>query len=58
MNMNSVRKGLRNGDLEKDTYGRLICVPCEQSLATQDNPSEIGSLRVCPSCEEEWRELR
>ncbi len=56
--MQSVRKGLRDGDLEKDTYGRVLCVPCQKSLTTQDNPDELGSIRLCPDCGEEWRELR
>ncbi len=28
--MKSVRKALRKGDLEKDTYDRLVCSECEK----------------------------
>jgi len=55
--MDSVRKGLRAGDIEKDTYDRLICAECEQQLSTQDDPDEVYSLRVCPECGREWRQL-
>lgn len=54
----SVRRGLRDGDIEKDTYERLTCGTCEKALKTRNDPDEIGSLRVCPDCGREWRELR
>ena len=56
--MDSVRKALRSGDLEKDVYGRLNCADCEAELATTNDPDEIGSVRRCPECEEEWKELQ
>ena len=55
--MTSVRKGLRSGDLEKDTYERLTCTNCGEVLDTRNDPDEIGTLRVCPSCESEWTEV-
>lgn len=55
--MTSVRKGLRSGELEKDTYERLTCAVCEQELATQNDPDEVGKVRVCPDCGREWREV-
>lgn len=56
--METVRKGLRDGDIEKDTYERLTCAECEQNLATRNDPEEIGSVRACPECGTEWKELR
>lgn len=56
--MKSVRKALRDGDIEKDTYGRLLCGDCEKNLQTKNEPSEIGVLRVCPECGEEYKELQ
>jgi NAD-dependent SIR2 family protein deacetylase len=56
--MDSVRKALRSGDLEKDMYGRLTCTDCEEELDKRSNPDDVGSLRRCPECQGEWRELR
>ena len=56
--MDSVRKGLRAGDVEKDNYGRITCTNCDEALATRNSPDEVGKLRVCPSCGVEWKELR
>ncbi|MFB6146981.1 MAG: HVO_0758 family zinc finger protein [Halobacteriaceae archaeon] len=55
--MESVQKGLRAGDLDKDTYDRLLCASCETELKTQNDPDEVGSVRVCPECGEQWRQL-
>ncbi len=55
--MKTVRKGLRDGDIEKDTYERLHCTNCEKPLKTNNEPGEVGSIRVCPECGAEWREL-
>jgi len=55
--MESTRKGLRAGDLEKDTYGRLLCVECNETLDTKNDPDEIGRVRVCPDCDVEWKEI-
>jgi predicted RNA-binding Zn-ribbon protein involved in translation (DUF1610 family) len=56
--MKSVRKALRDGDIEKDTYERLVCAACEKSLGTRNEPDEIGSVRVCPECGQEYKELK
>jgi hypothetical protein len=56
--MKSTRKGLRDGDLEKDNYGRLMCTECEKVLKTEDAPDEVFSMRICPECEREWKDLR
>jgi NAD-dependent SIR2 family protein deacetylase len=55
--MTSVRKGLRSGDIEKDNYERLRCSACEEPLTTENDPEEIGKVRVCPECGREWEEL-
>lgn len=56
--MKTVRKGLRDGDLEKDTYERLVCAVCEIELKTVNDPDEIGSIRSCPECGKRWRQLK
>lgn len=56
--MKSVRRGLREGELVKDTYERLNCERCDAELKTRNDPDEIGSVRVCPDCESEWKEIR
>lgn len=55
--MKTVRKALRDGDIEKDTYERLNCADCEKALQTRNDPDEVGSVRVCPVCGTEWKEL-
>lgn len=56
--MESIRKGLRNGDLEKDTYQRIVCGKCEKPLKTTNDPETITTIRTCPDCGQEWKELR
>lgn len=56
--MKSTRKGLREDDLFKDTYERLNCAVCEQTLAKENPPDEIYAIRRCPDCGREWKELR
>lgn len=55
--MESVRKGLRSGELEKDTYERLRCTICEEELKTENDPEEVGSVRVCPECGKQWKQV-
>ncbi|MFQ3293404.1 MAG: hypothetical protein ACI9PP_000338 [Halobacteriales archaeon] len=55
--MKSVRKGLREGELERDTYERLRCGECEAVLETVNDPDEIGTIRTCPDCDRQWQEL-
>ena len=55
--MKSVRKALRDGDLEKDTYERLTCSDCGKTLSTVNDPDEIGTVRQCPDCGGEWKEI-
>jgi DNA-directed RNA polymerase subunit RPC12/RpoP len=55
--MQSVRKALRNDDLFKDTYQRLNCAECEEELKTDNDPDEVGTVRVCPECGAKWKEL-
>ena len=55
--MESIRKGLRSGAVEKDTYGRLRCTDCEEELTTANDPKAIGKVRSCPACDRAWKEL-
>lgn len=55
--MKSVQKGLRDGEIEKDVYDRLICAECGEQLSTENDPDEIGSVRICPDCERQWQQL-
>ena len=56
--MKTTRKGLRDGELEKDTYGRLTCSECGESLKKKNDPDEVFSVRICADCGREWKELR
>lgn len=56
--MKSTRKGLRDGELKKDNYGRIVCADCDETLKKTNNPDEVFSLRTCPECGIEWKELR
>lgn len=55
--MKSTRKGLRNGELSKDTYERLTCSQCEKTLKKRNDPEEVFSVRICPECGRRWKEL-
>lgn len=56
--MKTTRKGLREGELEKDTYERLACADCEESLKKRNDPDQVFAVRTCPECGAEWKELR
>ena len=56
--MDTVRDGLRAGDLEKDTFDRLVCVGCDRTLKIRNEPEKIGSIRFCIECDQEWHEMR
>ncbi len=55
--MKSTRKGLRDGDLTKDTYERLNCAQCEKTLKKENDPDEVFAVRICPECGRQWKEL-
>ncbi len=55
--MQSARKALRDGSIDKDSYGRLRCGECGTSLGTDDPDEEIYTIRRCPDCDGEWKEL-
>lgn len=55
--MQSVRKGLRAGEIEKDTYDRLHCAADGQQLGTRNDPNEVYTIRVCPECGRQWKQL-
>jgi len=56
--MKSTRKGLRDGELFKDNYERIKCKSCDQTLKKKNDPAEVFSVRTCPDCGAEWKELR
>ncbi|WP_303652392.1 HVO_0758 family zinc finger protein [Halorubrum sp. PV6] len=56
--MKSTRKGLRDGDLIKDTYERLNCAACEMVLKKKTDSAEVFSVRTCPECGSEFKDLR
>ena len=56
--MKSVRQALRKGELEKDTYERVTCAECEKPLGTTNDPDRVETIRHCPDCGTEWKELR
>ncbi|MFB6297044.1 MAG: HVO_0758 family zinc finger protein [Salinirussus sp.] len=55
--MDSVRQGLRSGEIEKDTYERLTCSACGLQLTTENEPEQIGKVRTCPECGDRWQEM-
>jgi predicted RNA-binding Zn-ribbon protein involved in translation (DUF1610 family) len=55
--MDSVRKGLRAGKIEKDVYERLACTACDVQLKTENDPDEVGTVRVCPECGQHWKQV-
>lgn len=55
--MESVRKGLRSGDITKDTYERLICSFCDEPLDTKSDPEEVWRVRRCPDCGREYKQI-
>lgn len=56
--MDTVRDGLRANDLEKDVFDRLVCVQCDRSLKIRNEPDQMGSVRFCIECDNEWLEMR
>lgn len=48
---------MREGELRRDNYDRLICVACDESLKTTNPPDEVYSVRTCPDCGSRWKEL-
>ena len=56
--MKSIRKALRDGDIEKDTYERIVCSDCGKSLGRRNEPDEVGDIRVCPECGAEYKQIK
>lgn len=56
--MDTVRDGLREETITKDTFERLICVNCDRILKKRSDPERIGSVRFCVDCGDEWLEMR
>lgn len=55
--MDTVRQGLRRGDIEKDTYERLVCARCEENLGTRNPADEVYKVRFCEACGREYRQI-
>ncbi len=55
--MDTVREGIRAGDIERGRFDRLICLACNMELSMQDDPEVVGTIMACPSCETRWRDL-
>jgi len=55
--MDSIQRALREGDVRKDTYERLVCAECDERLKTHNDPDELFALRVCPECGREFKKL-
>lgn len=55
--MKSTRKALRDDELYKDTYERLTCSVCDKTLKRKKDPDEIFSVRTCPECGAEFKDL-
>jgi hypothetical protein len=55
--MKSVRKALRDGDLDKDTYERLNCARCEKALKTENDPDDLHQVKVCTECGRKWKQI-
>lgn len=55
--MTTVRKALRNGDVEKDNFGRLTCNHCDRQLKTENDPDLLHARKFCPDCGRKWKEL-
>ncbi|ERG99580.1 MAG: hypothetical protein J07HQX50_00727 [Haloquadratum sp. J07HQX50] len=55
--MDSTRKGLRRGEIEKTTYERLRCAACDALLKAANDPEEVYTVRECPDCGRTWKEL-
>jgi ribosomal protein S27AE len=56
--VNSVRTALRDDELRRDTYDRLVCGQCGQALKTENDPDRLETVRFCPECAGEWKEIR
>ena len=55
--MKSLRKGLRDDELYKDTYERLKCANCEKVIKTETEPDAVFDLRICPECGTQYKDL-
>ena len=55
--MKTVRKAIRDGDVERDNFGRLACNHCDRQLKTENDPDRLHSRKFCPNCGRKWKEL-
>lgn len=56
--MKTIRQGVRENDLEKDTYGRYICTACGARVTRLERQGDAGQVHQCPDCGREWQRLR
>lgn len=55
--METVRKGLHEGELKHDQYKRLVCTDCGMDLERERDVEDVGEIRSCPECGQTWRQL-
>lgn len=55
--MDTVREGLRAGDIRRGRFERLTCSTCERELGLQDDAEAVGTVMACPDCESAWLDL-
>lgn len=56
--MQTIRKAVRNNELETDTYGRYHCTACGTRVTRLQRDAEAGQVHRCPDCGREWQQLR
>ncbi|UPV73306.1 hypothetical protein M0R89_12205 [Halorussus limi] len=52
--MKSIRRGLWDGEVGKDTRGRFACRICRESLVVGSEEGD-GTERSCPECDRSWK---
>lgn len=55
--MKSLQQGFRDDEVHRDTYDRLHCSQCNVQLEVRNDPENLHDTRMCPDCDEEWRDL-
>lgn len=55
--MDTVREGIRDGAIDRGSYGRLACTACDRKLGLANEQETIGTIMECPECGTQWREL-
>lgn len=55
--MDTVREGLRDGDIHRGRFERLACAACDRELTLTDDAEVIGNVMTCPGCGSKWQDL-